>query len=63
MINYLVFLVMLHSGTEKPTISLLMPFPTVKECNALLAKAPKEDAKKFACIRIDMNAESEGEPI
>lgn len=63
MINYLVFLVMLHSGTEKPTISLLMPFPTVKECNALLAKAPKEDAKKFACIAIDLKPSDEGQSI
>ena len=63
MVNYLVFLVLLHTSTDKPTLSLLMAFPTAKECNEVLARAPKVDANKFACIKIDMKPLDEGQEI
>jgi hypothetical protein len=63
MLNYMVFLVMLHSGTEQPTISLLMPFQSAKECNIVLARAPKDSAVKFACIKIDIKPLDEGESV
>lgn len=61
--TFMVYLAMNIPGTEQPTISLLMAFPTVKECRAILDKAPKEHAGKFACIRVDVRPESELDSI
>ena len=59
MLSYVVFLVMLVPGTPKPVLALMMPFHTVKECRAVLEKAPKADRDKWACIAIDVRPEPE----
>lgn len=63
MTNFLVFLVLLIPGTDTPTIALLMPFHSAKECNVALASAPKDGANKFACIKIDLAPLDEGKAI
>jgi hypothetical protein len=57
----MIFLVMLVPNTETPVMALMMSFPTMKECRAVLDNAPKEQKGKFQCIRMDINPKSEGE--
>jgi hypothetical protein len=61
--NFLIFLVLLMHNTDKPTIVLMAPFETAKECNHVLDMAPKDQRDRFACIRIDMKPDSEGTAI
>lgn len=56
----MVFLVMLVPNTPKPVLALMASYDTVKECNAVLAQAPKEQKDKWACIEINMKPQSEG---
>lgn len=60
MIGFIVFLVMNIPDTTKPTIVLMAPFQTVKECQAVVDMAPKDQKGRFACIRIDMRPDVEG---
>ncbi len=57
---FMFYLVMLIPNTERPTSVLMMPFHTATECNAMLARAPKEYKDKWACIEINMSPENEG---
>lgn len=64
MLTFMVFLVMLIPDTDKPTLVLMAPFHTAKECNAVLEKAPAEHKDKFACIRVDTGPlKDEGESV
>lgn len=52
--GFLVFLVMSIPNTSKPAIVLMAPFETVKECQQVLDRAPKDQKDRFACVKIDM---------
>ncbi len=51
---FMFYLVMLIADTEKPTLVLMQAHPTAAECLAVLERAPKDIANKFACIEINM---------
>ena len=55
----MVFLVLLIPNMEKPVISLMAAYPTVKECNEVLSRAPKDG--RWSCIKIDLKPEDERE--
>jgi hypothetical protein len=61
--SFIVFLVMNIPDTEKPTIVLMMALPTVKECQAIVDRAPRDQKDRFACIKVDMRPDVEGQAI
>lgn len=61
--TFIIFLVLLVPGTEKPTLVLMHHFDTVEECHKILDKAPPEVKDKFACIAIDLKASQQGVKI
>ena len=55
----MVFLVLMLSGQERPTMVAMMAYETATECNAVLARAPKDQPNKWVCIRMEYNPPSE----
>lgn len=52
----LIYLVFLVPDQPKPTLVLVKRFDTVKECQSVLAGAPKDQKKNYRCIGIDIDA-------